>query len=59
MTRKFFNKIPIFAAPANSECLGLKPQTPTVEISEGFMRIAYDVIVSTMNDDCQREYKDN
>ena len=46
----FLNKIPIFATPTSIECLGLKPQTPTLEIEEGFMRIAYDVVVKPVDE---------
>jgi hypothetical protein len=51
--RKWLTKLIFFASPPNSQCLGLHPKAPFIEIEEGFIRIAYDVGVKPMNFACQ------
>lgn len=59
LSKKFLNKIPVFITPPSIDCLGLKPQTPVIEIQEGFIRVAYDIVVKHIDEKCYAEYRMN
>lgn len=45
-------RVPFFNQPTVIDCLGVKPQSPAVEILEGFVRMSYDMVVRPANEEC-------
>lgn len=43
---------PFLNYPSLLDCLGIRPQSPKLEIKEGFMRLSYDLHIKPADDKC-------